>query len=157
MVNRVNYRYLILTGIILFVFAGVASACTSPLVKNEMGVPINIYGGKGYLTIDGNNYPSQQMILYNLSVKNMNNQPFTLKLTPDTSLWNYVYGTEKTFAPNENGFISFNAYVDGPTKIGPMFVTGTFNDNIPIPEGSMKAYIKGKGNSPAQSCQNSKT
>ena len=136
----------------------VAMACSNPVVYNEYGVPVSLYGG-GFLTINGSKYPSDQTtITYNMSVKNTNNyNSITLTLTPDSSLLNYVYGSTVTIPAKWTGTIGIDVYVDGPSKGGEMYVTGHCDDGLPISEGVIYVSILGRGNAAPQFCGNTKT
>ena len=133
-------------------------SCSSPVVYNEYGVPVSLYGG-GTLVINGSKYPSnQKMITYNLSVYNPNKyNSITLTLTPNSGLLNYVYGSTVTVPAKWRGSIGLNVYVDGPSKGGELSVSGQCDDGLPIPEGIIYVTVIGRGNSAPQFCGNTKT
>jgi hypothetical protein len=133
-------------------------SCSSPVVYNEYGVPVSLYGG-GELEINGSKYPSNQKIItYNLSVYNTNKyNSITLTLTPTSSLLNYVYGSTVTVPAKWRGSIGLNVYVDGPSKGGELMVSGFCDDDLPIPEGIIYVTVIGRGNSAPQFCGNTKT
>jgi RNase P/RNase MRP subunit p29 len=146
--------------IFFFTLATIQSvlACSSPIVYNEYGVPVSLYGG-GMLIINASKYPSNQKIItYNMQVKNTNNyNSITLTLTPSSSLLNYVYGSTVTIPPKWKSPIGIDVYIDGPSKGGELYVTGQCDDGLPIPEGVIYVSIIGRGNSAPQSCGNTIT
>jgi hypothetical protein len=133
-------------------------ACSSPIVYNEFGVPVSLYG-TGHVFINGSKYsPSQSLIYYNFSVKNTNqDEDFTLIFTPSTDLLNYAYGTSKTIPADSTDQMGMFVYIDGVDKIGNVYVTGYCSDSIPVPEGVFSLHIDGRGTSIPGSCDNTLT
>lgn len=132
-------------------------SCSNPIVYNEYGVPVSLYG-RGYLLINASKYDtSLTFIHYNLTVKNTNNESLTLYLIPSAQLLSYVYGGEITLAPRETRSMNLYVYINGFDKLGEMRVEGYCEDGMPIPEGVMNVYIDGRDIEDPPSCRNTVT
>lgn len=144
---------LIIIILIFLLLIPLSLACMSPIVYNEYGVPISLYGG--FLIINGTKYNTTDKIIpYNLTVNNTNNQPLTLTISPTSDLFNYVYQSTITVNASQKANMSLQVYVDGPNKAGTLFVTGQCLNGYGIPEGSITALIYGRGNETPQTCSN---
>jgi hypothetical protein len=128
-------------------------ACTTPIVYNEYGVPVSLFGG-GMLIINGTKYPTDQKIItYNLTVNNTNKfNSITMTFVPGNDVLNYVYGSSVTVPAKWRAKVGIDVYVDGPSKGGSLYVYGTCDNGQPIPEGVIYVSILGRGNSVPQSC-----
>jgi len=143
--------------LVLILMLPIANACTIPKVYNEYGVPVNLIGA-GSLPIYGENYPlDQQLILYNFTVENLENQEITITFSPSGSLWAYVYEASATVGPLQTKNLSLPVYVDGKSKIGELYTSGLCEDGLPMVEGLMNIRIYGRNNQDPQSCSNTKT
>lgn len=130
-------------------------ACTTPIVKNEYGVPVSLYGG--LIIINGTKYPSKmKTITYNMTITNPNKlSSITVTLTPGSDLINYVYGSSASVPANWDGKIGMDVYIDGPSKTGTLYVTISCNDGFPAtPEGIIYVHIIGRGNEAPKHCDN---
>ncbi len=129
-------------------------ACKTPIIRNEYGVPVNLYG-EGYTIINGTEYPEEiKMLKYNLTVQNLNDEKFYLTFTPLSGLSNYVYAGTYEIEPSQTQKVTMSVYIDGSTKYGQMYVEGYCQDGFGIPEGWMNMRIYGRGNSDPQFCSN---
>jgi len=143
----------ILTSLIL---ASLATACKNPVVYNEYGVPVSIFGG-GILSISYEGYPAGDNVVdYVLSIKNTNSQGLNVTFTPSSSLMNYVYGNTVVLNPDEQKQFSLRVNIGGSSQDGGLLVDGTCEDGNSMAQGVIVIYITGRG-SPAQNCYNSKT
>ncbi len=146
----------ILFASVIFIFLiPIGLACTTPLVLNQYGVPVNIFGG--LLPINASKYPSnQKLIPYNLTVNNTNkNDAITVRFIPNSGLINYVFEAEVTVQPKSKMNVSLFVYIDGPDKAGTMTVSGTCG-SITLPDGVITVDIDGRGNNGPQSCGSTK-
>jgi len=140
----------ILIATILFFLLSVSSvsACGYFKILSDAGVPV--FNSYGYLVINGSQYPlNQKMILYNLTVDNLDVVGVDLTFVPTGDLINYVYGTEGYTAAHSKSNISMNVYVDGPFREGIIYVevncdNGFFEGVIPV-----RIYGRGNGLPPA--------
>ncbi|OIN87237.1 MAG: hypothetical protein COY38_00920 [Candidatus Aenigmarchaeota archaeon CG_4_10_14_0_8_um_filter_37_24] len=122
----------------------IVNACSNPILYNEFDVPISSYGS-GYLTIDGDDYPSgSTKINYDLQVKNTNNQPLSFNLTPDASLASYVDQLTVELNPSETKSVRLSVYITS-TKQGTLMITGQCQDGMPMPEGALGVKIYAAG------------
>jgi len=139
-----------------FAIMSIASACKTPIVYNSYGVPVSLFGG-GTLEIDYADYPSGTNIIdYQLTVKNTNDQGLNFILTPSPALLNTIFGNSIELGANEIKNITFSVNVGGRNKAGEVYVTGNCNDQSPISEGIIWTSVLGRGDAPAN-CGNSKT
>jgi hypothetical protein len=139
-----------------FAIISIASACKTPIVYNSYGVPVSLFGG-GTLEINYADYPSgTNMVDYQLTVKNTNDQGLTFVLTPSTTLLNVVFGNSIQLNANEIKNITISVNIGGRNKVGEIYVTGNCDDQTPISEGSIWVSVLGRGDAPAN-CGNSKT
>lgn len=128
-------------------------ACRTPLIFNEHGVPVSLYG-QGYLIVNGTKYPDQEMVQYNLTVNNTDDEGITFSLSPSSDLTNYVYGGTYEVGAKQKKNITIHVYVNGHDKVGEVYVTGQCASGIPIVEGVMNVKIYGKGIQSPQYCGN---
>ena len=132
------------------------SACTSPTIYNEYGVPVSIYGG-GRLTIKYSDYPPEATVVnYIFSIKNNDDQGLNLTITPSPDFLNYVWGSTYTLGANEQREENLLVNIAENDKVGELDVTGICDDGLPVAEGTINLIIDGRGDS-IQECQNSKT
>ncbi|MDI6826207.1 MAG: PKD domain-containing protein [Candidatus Aenigmarchaeota archaeon] len=147
--------------LLIFLIIPSVIACSSPVVYNEYGVPISLYGN-GILTINGSKYDSSISLLqYNLTVSNTNNQSFTINFNSSPDLLNYVFGNTATLDPNEKRKVPIYVYIDGDDKVGEIRVTGQCADGMSMPYSStyysfFKLVIDGRNIKPPNvtGCEN---
>jgi len=137
----------------------ISLACTTPIVYNEYGVPISLFGG-GILTINGSKYnPSQKIITYNLTVNNTNKfDSVTISFAPDNSLLNYLYGSTITIPPKWRATVGIKVFVDGLTKNGNLNVLYACGEGSQFDLGGVIfVSILGRGSSNPQACENTES
>ena len=133
---------------ILALTFSLVEACSNPILRNEYGVPVALYGS-GYITIDADNYPEgTQEVDYNLEIENTNDDTnLTFTLTPDSNLAAYVDTLEIFLEPGQTTDIELHVSIMS-TREGTLEATGQCGDGLSIAEGSMGLKIYASGDSP---------
>jgi len=135
-----------------FVMFSLVTACKNPIIYNEDGAPISMYGGQ--LIVRYTNYPADSIIVgYKLSIENTNSQGLNVNFTPSTQLFNYAFSNVTSLNLGEKKDMFLLVNVGGRNKGGDLYVTGNCQDGSPIAEGSIWVTIYGRGDAPAN-CQN---
>lgn len=151
-------RILILTIFSVSIFSlnsSSVSACSSPIIFNQFGVPVSLFGPNGQIFINGLNYPGEE-IDFNISVKNTNiNEEFSFTLTPSSSLFNYAQPAVVFLQPNEKKNFSIHVWINGNDRAGAMEFKGSCEQTGIQIEGFFNLLINGKQISPPNvtSCQ----
>jgi hypothetical protein len=148
-----NMRKTLLIVLILIGLMPAVMPCSSPIFYNEYGVPMNIFYGGAYALVDFEDYPGQQMVIYNLTVNNTDKDSgLTLYLAP-SELDGYVYVEPSYYIPaDQKAEVGVHVYVDGPDKSGVIYISGTCDDAFPAPDGSLVMGIFGRGNGAPDTC-----
>jgi hypothetical protein len=131
--------------VVFLMIISLASACKTPVVYNNYGVPVSLFGG-GELEIKYSDYPPDAVVIdYTMSVKNTNSQGLTLNFIPSPSLSGFVSPTTISLEPNEQKEFNLPVNIAGTDKSGDLYVQGNCADTSPITQGVIYVYIKGRG------------
>lgn len=140
-------KIILLTFFVSLFLLPIALACTSPLIYNEYGVPINIYGS-GILVIKSSDFPEgSSWVKYPLNVSNKNSQELNISLTPDTALALVVKKTSAIIPANSQAIVDLEIDVR-KDKAGQVYVTGKCVNGPPFGEGAINLGIDFTGNNP---------
>lgn len=148
-------KRLLISIFILLLTVQLVQACTTPTVYNVYGTPINLFGGK--LLIDGDDYPENvTKIAYPLTIRNNNNQGFSLSFIPQSGLALSVDRLDVNLTANEQK--QANLMIDiTRTRSGDMIVTGRCENGLPSGEGVIYVGIYARDGTPSNSCGNTIT
>ena len=84
--------------VVLCALFPIVEACSNPILYNEFGVPVSLYGS-GYLTVDADDYPEGETKVYHpLEIKNTNDEVPTYN--NHSSAHNLSISCVKSLSPN---------------------------------------------------------
>ncbi len=147
-------KKLIISFLVSLFILPIALACTNPVIYNEFGAPINIYG-TGILIVKSSDFPSgSSWVKYPLNVSNRNSQNLTVNFTPASEIALVVKPTSVALGSNEQKVVDLEIDVR-VDKAGQIYVTGKCGDGLVFGEGAINFGIDSTSNNPPpKQCNN---
>jgi hypothetical protein len=115
-------------------------ACVNPVIKNEYNVPINIYGGLGFLSINGTGYEYENYP-YPLIIENRNSENLIVNMTPYGTLSQFIAPVNVEIPGNDEVSVDMLTLVTSGDKAGKIIVSGFCEGGFSFPEGQINVYI----------------